>query len=407
MYELVLKGKFFIENQVINGYLGVDNGKIAEFSKGPLKGEEVIETKAHEIIMPGMIDVHVHLRDFSQKHKETVKSGTMAALHGGITTVFDMPNTDPPIMNKGIFERRAELFKRRSYTDYALGLLIAGNCSEVKNVKADFYKIFMGASTGGIYSENFEEDYRCANKRVSVHAEYYELIQKFPERPNIVEVTAIEKALNASKKLKKPLHICHVSTKEGLKRILEESLPWISFEITPHHLFMTRKDFEKNPLLKVYPPLRSKEDVEYLWQNFEKIPVVASDHAPHTLEEKEEGAAGLPGLETELALLLTAYNRGMISLWDVIEKTSLNPAKIFGIRNKGLEVGKDADLIVVNLKEEWKVEPEEFYTKAKWSPFEGWKLKGKVKMTLLRGKVVMEDDEIIGKPRGERIVIEG
>ncbi len=406
MHGLVLKGKFFIENQVVNGYIGVDNGKITKFSKSPLNGEEVIETKTHEVIMPGIIDVHVHLRDFSQKHKETVKSGTMAALHGGITTVFDMPNTDPAIMSKEIFEKRAELFKRKSYTDYALGFLISGNCSEIKNVKADFYKIFMGASTGGIYSENFEEDYKCANKRVSVHAEDYELIQKFPERPNIVEAKAIEKALNVSKRLRKPLHICHVSTKEGLKRILEEGLPWISFEVTPHHLFLTKRDFEENPLLKVYPPLRSKEDVKYLWQNFEKIPIVASDHAPHTLDEKEEGAAGLPGLETELALLLTAYNKGMISLWDIIEKTSLNPAKIFGIKNKGFEVGKDADLIVVNLKEEWKVEPEEFYTKAKWSPFEEWKLKGKVKMTLLRGKVVMEDDEIVGKPRGERIVIE-
>ncbi|NJE08228.1 dihydroorotase [Thermococcus sp. M39] len=406
MYELVLKGKFFIENQVVNGYIGVDNGKITKFSKSPLKGEEIIETKVHEVIMPGMIDVHVHLRDFNQKHKETVKSGTMAALHGGITTVFDMPNTDPPIMTKEIFEKREELFKKKSYADYALGILIAGNCEEVKKANADFYKIFMGASTGGIYSENFEEDYKCASKRVSVHAEDYELIQKFPERPNIVEVKAIEKALNASKKLKKSLHICHVSTKEGLKRILEESLLWISFEVTPHHLFLTKNDFEKNPLLKVYPPLRSKEDVRYLWQNFKKIPIVASDHAPHTLDEKEEGAAGLPGLETELALLLTAHNKGMVSLWDIIEKTSLNPAKIFGIKNKGFEVGKDADLIVVNLKEEWKVEPEEFYTKAKWSPFEGWKLKGKVKMTLLRGKVVIEDDEIVGKPRGERIVIE-
>ncbi|WP_324734880.1 dihydroorotase [Thermococcus sp. SY098] len=407
MHELVLKGKFFVEKHVINGYIGVDNGKITKFSKKPLNGEKIIETKAHEIIMPGIIDVHVHLRDFNQKHKETIKSGTMAALHGGITTVFDMPNTDPPVMTKEIFEKRTELFKRKSYTDYALGFLIAGNCSEVKNAKADFYKIFMGASTGGIYSENFEEDYTCANKRVSVHAEDYELIQKFPERPNIVEVKAIEKALNISKKLRKPLHICHVSTKEGLKRILEESLPWISFEVTPHHLFLTKKDFKKNPLLKVYPPLRSREDVIYLWQNFEKIPIVASDHAPHTLDEKEEGAAGLPGLETELSLLLTAYNRGMVSLWGIIEKTSLNPAKIFGIKNKGFEVGKDADLIVVNLKEEWKVEPEEFYTKAKWSPFEGWKLKGKVEMTLLRGKIVMEDNEIVGKPRGERIVIKG
>ncbi len=403
MEDLVIQGRFILNGKVVTGYIGISDGKIERFSKAALRGEDIIKLKHHEILLPGMVDVHVHLRDFNQKGKETVESGTRAALHGGVTAVFDMPNTDPPVMDGETFRRRAELFRRKSYADYALGFLIAGNCREAREVEADFYKSFMGASTGGIYSRNFEEDYSCANGRLSVHAEDYKLIQEFPERPAIVEEMAIKRALHAAKSLKKPLHICHVSTAGGLRSILDTAPPWVSFEVTPHHLFLTEKDYRRNRFLRVYPPLRSGGDVDFLWRNLDRIPVIASDHAPHTLEDKENGAAGIPGLETELALLLDAHNRGLIGLWGIVEKTSLNPAKIFGVRNKGFGIGKDADLIVVNLKEEWVVKPEDFYTKAKWSPWEGRKLKGKVKMTLLRGKIVMEEDEIIGKPEGVRI----
>ncbi len=403
MEDLVIQGRFILDGEVVTGYIGISGGKINRFSKAPLPGRNIIKLRCHEILLPGMIDVHVHLRDFNQKKKETVESGTKAALHGGITTVFDMPNTNPPVMDREIFKKRAELFKKKSYADYALGFLIAGNCEEAQRVEADFYKSFMGASTGGVYSENFTGDYSCAKRRLSVHAEDSTLIQKFPERPNIVEDMAIKKALHAAKIIKKPLNICHVSTSGGLRSILDMALPWVSFEVTPHHLFLTKEDYRKNRLLKVYPPLRSREDVSFLWKNLGKVPLIASDHAPHTLEDKENGAAGIPGLETELSLLLDAWNRGMIDLVDIVKKTSINPAEIFGIENKGFGIGKDADLIVVDLKEEWKVKPEEFYTKAKWSPWEGRKLKGKVRMTLLRGEVVMEDDEIIGKPKGVRI----
>ncbi|AFK21945.1 putative dihydroorotase [Pyrococcus sp. ST04] len=351
-----------------------------------------------------MIDVHVHLRDFEESYKETIESGTKAAIHGGVTTVFDMPNTKPPIMDERTLKMREYIFRKKSYADYALGFLIAGN-EPSKN--ADFYKIFMGASTGGIYSRNFKEDYSKAPGIVSVHAEDYELIRRYPNRPPIVEIRAIEKALSASKEVKKKLHICHVSTKEGIELILKDKLEWVSFEVTPHHLFLTKKDFEKNKLLKVYPPLRDEEHRRYLWEKLKHVPIIASDHAPHTIEDKEAGAAGLPELETELHLLLDAVNKGLLTLKDVVEKTSLNPARIFGLKNKGFEEGKDADLIIVDMKKEWVVKPENFYTKAGWSPYEGWKIRGKVIMTILRGEVVMENDEIIGKPRGERVVREG
>jgi len=402
MYDLVLKGRFLKDGKLIDGSIGILNGKISRISTGELKGEKTLKI-THGIILPGFIDVHVHLRDFKQKKKETIRTGTMAALHGGITTVFDMPNTDPPIIDVKTFRKRMELFKEKAYSDYALGFLLRSNCTEAKMAKADFYKIFMGASTGGVFSEDFDGDYSCAPGTVSVHAEDAEIIAQNPERPPEAEIRAIDRALKAAERLKKPLNICHVSTAGGMKEILDRNLPWVSFEVTPHHLFLTRRDYERDPFLKVYPPLRDEGHRRALWRNFSRIPIIASDHAPHTPEDKENGAAGIPGLETEVALLLDAVNRGMLQLPDIVEKMHINPIRIFGIRNKGLDVGKDADFTIVDMKREWTVKPEEFYTKAKWSPWEGRKLKGKVVMTVLRGKVVMENDEIFGKPQGVRI----
>ncbi|CAD5243243.1 dihydroorotase [Thermococcus camini] len=403
MYDLVLKGKLLTGEKLIGGSIGVSDGKILRVSKGELRGEETIQIGRGKAILPGLIDVHVHLRDFDQRKKETVETGTMAALHGGITTVFDMPNTQPPILNAETFERRKALFEGRAYADYALSFLIRNNCGDAVKAGADFYKIFMGASTGGVFSEDFKGDYSCTPGIVSVHAEDAEIIAQNPERPPEAEIRAINRALNAAEKLGKPLNICHVSTADGIWAILGRNLPWVSFEVTPHHLFLTKKNYERNSLLKVYPPLRDEEDRRALWRNFSRIPLIASDHAPHTLEDKESGAAGIPGLETEVALLLDAVNRGMLELSDIVEKMHDNPIRIFEITNKGFEVGKDADFTVVDLKREWKVKPEEFYTKAKWSPWDGRRLRGKVVMTILRGKVVMEEDEIVGKPEGVRI----
>jgi hypothetical protein len=132
MYDLVLKGKFLTGGKLIEGSIGVSGGRILRVSTGELKGEETIQIGRGKVILPGLIDVHVHLRDFDQRKKETVETGTMAAVHGGITTVFDMPNTDPPVVDSETFRRRAELFARKSYADYALGFLMNGNCTEAK-----------------------------------------------------------------------------------------------------------------------------------------------------------------------------------------------------------------------------------------------------------------------------------
>lgn len=403
MYDLVLKGKLLKGGKLIEGSIGVLDGKIVEISRRELKGEVTIKIQGKGVVLPGLIDTHVHLRDFEEKKKETVESGTKAALHGGITAVFDMPNTNPPVIDTETFEKRLKLLEKNAYSDYAAGFLLSGNCGEAKTANADFYKIFMGASTGGIYSTEFGEDYSCAPGFVSVHAEDGGLIKAFPDRPPLVEARAIEKALSWAERLKKPLNVCHVSTGDGLNSIISRGLPWVTFEVTPHHLFLGRKDYLKNPLLKVYPPLRDKEHQKALWEHFKEIPIIASDHAPHTLEDKENGAAGIPGLETEVALLLDAINRGLVTLQEVVEKMHDNPVRFFGIKEREFEVGGEATFTVVDLKKEWVVRADELYTKAGWSPWEGKRLRGKVTMTILRGEVVMEDDEIFGKPKGVRL----
>ncbi|WP_456422975.1 dihydroorotase [Thermococcus sp.] len=405
MHELVLKGKFTFNGKIIEGSIGVDGGKISEITARELPGETVLDLRKY-LILPGLIDTHVHLRDFGEKRKETIESGTKAALHGGITAVFDMPNTKPPILDPRTFERRFELLQRNAYADYALSFLMRNNCREAKKANADFYKAFMGASTGGIYSENFESDYSCSPGVLSVHAEDAELIREKPERPPGVEERAIERALSIAGRLKKPLNVCHVSTRGGIEAILRRNLPWVSFEVTPHHLFLTERDHKKDKRLKVYPPLRDEDHRKALWENFSRIPIIASDHAPHTLEDKEAGAAGVPGLETEVALLLDAVNRGLMNVFDIVEKMHDNPVRVFGIGGRDFKAGNEATFTVVDPKREWTVKPEEFYTRANWSPWEGRKLKGKVILTILRGRIVMEEDEIVGKPEGVRLNVQ-
>ncbi|NPA47162.1 MAG: dihydroorotase [Thermococci archaeon] len=397
--ELVICGNFAGS---FRGCVGVEDGRIARISKGRLRGEQTIELGSGKVVMPGLIDVHVHLRDFKERRKETVRSGTAAALHGGITTVFDMPNTKPPVMDERTFRMREELLSREAMADYVPGFLVAGNCEEAKKGLAGFYKVFMAASTGGIFSDNVESDLSCPEGPVSVHAEDMDVVRMDPLRPPEAEIRAIRRVLDVASKLKKPVNICHVSTGKGIEDILRRGLPNVSFEVTPHHLFLTEGDLRRNPFLKVYPPLRSEEDRRTLWRHFREVPMVASDHAPHTIEDKEEGAAGIPGLETEVALLVDAFNRGLVSIADIREKMHDNPVEFFGLERKRFEVGGDADFTVIDVKKEWRVDASELYSRAGWSPWDGKRLKGKVVMTILRGEVVMEEDEVF-RSRGRRV----
>ena len=372
------------------------------------------------VILPGLIDAHVHLREPGATQKEDSYTGTCAALAGGVTTVVDMPNNTPAISSKKALLDKKRIASSKAVCDYAFYFgATANNQKEAAKVFKDVVglKIYMGSSTGDLLLTDFRALWEHFNKFpqkriIAIHGEDEEAIQVYKNtslknhnlnRPPVCATLALNKALSLAKITGHRLHICHVSTaweidliraakKEGLK---------ITCEVTPHHLFLTEKDsFRLGNFGKMNPPLRKKADVKSLWQNLNIIDNIATDHAPHTKEEKKavykQAPSGVPGLETMLPLLLTAYWQKKISLSEIVRLTSYSPSQNFGFRQKGeIRVGNDADLVLVDLKKEYKIENENLKTKCGWSPFSGWRVKGKVEKVFLRGNLIFDNGQVL------------
>ncbi|MFQ5888150.1 MAG: dihydroorotase family protein [Candidatus Hydrothermarchaeales archaeon] len=403
---------------LVSGDILIENGRIKEIKKSLEKrGEEALNAKGKPVI-PGLIDAHTHMRDFKEKQKEDFTSGSKAALAGGITTILDMPNTDPPVTAVAIFKRRIDTANRSSLVDFGINFGISNNPEEIEKVSPASYKIYMDGTLGDV-DENMEKAFKKC-RRVSVHAEDSKTIKRntgyvrdrndFLSHAEIrepkAEIDAVKRACELAEGYKKRTHICHISSRKSLGHLN----PYTTSEVTPHHLFLTEEYLRKfKGFAKTNPPLRTKMDLYGLWDALKngKIDIVASDHAPHTLEEKEmdvlECPPGIPNLDVMLKLMLRVVKRGTITLVDITRLMSENPARIFGIKNKGtIEVGKDADLVILDLKKEGKVEPGEFYSKAKYSPFEDWKTVGDVDTVILRGKIAFKDNDFwVKKGYGE------
>ncbi len=440
--DLVLKNaKIYAFNRIIEAGLAIDDGKIVRVAKEAHlpRASEKIDLDGF-LLLPGIIDVHVHLRDQGLSYKEDFFSGSSAAANGGVTLVVDMPNNKPVTMDSKTLRERMNIASRKIVVNVAFHAAFPVDLNEIKRMVdegAKAFKIFLSHKVGGLdpqddltVIEAFKEASRN-NTLVSVHAEDGALFQEIFRRLRLegrddldafyeahskeVEVRGIRKAINLAKKSGARIHICHVSSAEGLRTILDAKRRGLSIscEVTPSHLFLTEKDVEKigNIALTV-PPLRSVEDAVYLQSCLERglIDVVATDHAPHALDEKEKSSiwnvsAGIAGLETMLPLMLTHVNKGLISISTLVKATSENPARIFRFKNRGsIREGNYADLVVVDLKREWIIDPSEFYSKAKFSPFEGWRVKGKPIKTFVNGTLVMEDGEILAKPGTGKII---
>lgn len=343
------------------------------------------------IKLPGLIDTHVHLREPGSTHKEDFETGTKAAIAGGYTLVIDMPNNPSPITIPKALEEKINLTENRIYSD--LGFHFGGSKEAVpffEQVRDKVFglKVYMNHTTGPLLIEDKEElDLIFSSwpkeKVLMVHAEQ----------------ETLAKAIVLAKKHGNKLHVCHVARKIELELIKEaksEGLP-VTCEVALHHLYLTHDDEIR---LKHYgmmrPPLASQEDVDFLWANIDSIDTIASDHAPHTKEEKEgeKVVNGVPGLETSLPLLLNAVNENKLTLERLIEMTSTNPRKIFNIPEQ------PGTYTEVDLDEEWTISNDGLFTKCGWTPFAGTKVRGRVKKTVLRGKVVFENGEIIREPSG-------
>lgn len=340
------------------------------------------------LTLPGLIDPHVHLRDPGEVEKEDFYTATAAALHGGFTTLLDMPNNKTPITTKNLLEEKMKVAQEKIVCDVGFYFGSLGdNLDEFNLVQADVFglKLFLNQTTGGfvIDKEKLQRIYQAwpSDKPILVHA----------------EDDTIEMVLEAVKQTGHKTHICHVASKFELQKIIaakERGLP-ITCGVTPHHLFLTTDD-EKllGSFGKMKPPLQSRRDVDFLWKHLAVIDMIESDHAPHTIAEKQSANPpyGVPNLETTLPLLLTEVARGKLTIEDVIRLCHTGPKTCFHVlihHNTNVEVDLDAAYEIKN---------ENLFTKCKWSPFDGWKVTGMIRRVTLRGEEVFEDGKILAKP---------
>ncbi|MBC7130059.1 dihydroorotase family protein [Candidatus Bathyarchaeota archaeon] len=439
--DLLLKDvKAFLKGDILECCIAIEGGKILQIGKEPNMplADEIISLKGL-LVLPGLIDVHVHLRDEGKSYKEDFHSGTAAAAAGGVTTVLDMPNNNPITMSAEALKRRMEKAKGKILVNVGFYSEFPEKLSEIDRIIREGvigFKLFMGTKMGGL---NIDDDSairkalaRTASKvPIAVHAEDRKILEAAERRlklqgrsdieafilahPEEAEVKAVKRIISLAKDIGCRLHLCHLSTSESLKLVAEAKKVGkvVSCEVTPHHLFLSKDDLQHIGNFAVtVPPLRNKNHQEFLWKGLRTgiVDVIASDHAPHTLEEKESNIiwyvkAGIAGLETMLPLLLTEVNKGRLSIGELVKLTAVNPAKIFNIPDAGsISEGGRADLVAVNLKQEYRIDASKFKSKARFSPFDGWKVKGKPVKTFVAGKLIMDEDEIVAKAGSGKII---
>ncbi|XP_053565421.1 CAD protein isoform X2 [Bombina bombina] len=353
----------------------------------PVKTHVDCMTSQKLIRLPGLIDVHVHLREPGATHKEDFSSGTAAALAGGITMVCAMPNTDPAITDANSFALVQKLADAGARCDFALFLGASSeNASTVSSIagSAAGLKMYLNDTYSQLKMDN-----------VSLWMEHFE---KWPAHLPIVahaEKQTVAAILMVAQLYQRPVHICHVAKKEEIliiKAAKQKGIQ-VTCEVAPHHLFLCLDDLERlgNSKAQVRPMLGTREDLEALWNNMEIIDCFATDHAPHTVEEKEgsQPPPGYPGLETMLPLLLTAVSEGRLTIDDIIKRLYENPRRIFSLPVQ------ENTYIEVDLEQEWTIPHHMQFTKSKWTPFEGMKVKGAVRRVVLRGEVAYIDRQVL------------
>ncbi|MBI2655647.1 dihydroorotase [Candidatus Woesearchaeota archaeon] len=398
--------RIVVNEKVYSKNILIKNGKISKITNKEPKADKIIDVK-NNLVLPGLIDAHVHMREPGLTHKEDFLTGSMAAAKGGITTFLDMPNTIPPTTTTAVLEEKRKLAKK-SIVNYGFNFgATLNNISDIKKAKnVAAVKIYMDMTTGAMKVEDYDtiKEIFKASKLTIIHAEDINIknavdifIKSFMSKAHV----ELKNQKFLSNKIKNRLHVAHVSSEKELRYAKNNPIKkQMTVEVTPHHLFMTEKDIQTlGAFAEMKPGLKTEQDKKALWQGIHDgmIDVIATDHAPHLKEEKEMAnyPFGVPGLETMLPLLLDAFNSNKISLKKIMQLCCENPAKIFKIKNKGfLKEGYDADLVIADLDKRQAVRNDDLLTKCRWSPFEGKILKGWPVTTIVNGNVVYDNGEI-------------
>ncbi len=436
---LLVNGTIVNEGRISAADILIEGDRIAKIDSGlPASSADIVIDVSGCHVLPGLIDDQVHFREPGLTHKATIASESLAAVCGGVTSYMEMPNTSPPTTTvESLAEKRARA-QGRSHANFAFYLGATNdNLEEIKRVSLDDacgIKVFMGASTGNMLVDDvaaLEGIFAEATLPVATHCEdsptIWENEAKFRERygddvpmkchPLIRSAEACYKssslAVGLAKRFGTRLHVLHLTTERELDLFevgpIEDK--HITAEVCVHHLWFDESSYDAlGARIKCNPAIKRREDREALLAAVrdDRLDVIATDHAPHTLEEKQQSyfsaPAGLPLVQHSLQMLLEHYRCGRLTLEQIVRKAAHNPARLFGVRDRGfLREGYYADIAVVDLERPETVTSQNVRYKCGWSPLEGVELGASVVMTLVNGTVVVRDGEILAEPGGRRL----
>jgi len=427
LYDLLLlNAEVFTPNGLQSIDVGINDGRITALEPS-LKNAEattILDLKGLTVL-PGVIDTQVHFREPGLTHKEDIESGTRGAVAGGVTGIFEMPNTNPSTTTREAMQTKLDIAAARAWCNYAF---YAGSSDENIGLLPDLeqmhgvcgVKLFMGSSTGNLLvrdDDTIRRVMRAGKRRMAVHAEddfrlderKEWLMQQPTLHPRLhPEWRDVDTALIATKRVtalaretKRPLHVLHITTADEM-RYLATQKDICTVETTPQHLTLDAEDYERlGSLCQMNPPIRSKAHQEGLWWGIEHgvVDVIGSDHAPHTLEEKAlpypNSPAGMTGVQTLVPLLLDHLSKGRLSLERFVDLTSTGAVRLFNIKGKGrIALGMDADFTVVDFKATHEITNSWIESKVGWTPFDGKRVTGWATHTIIGGHAAMQEGEL-------------
>ena len=428
-FSLIIKnGSCYIDGKLKKTDIGLSGNKITKIGKIELNSSKVYDA-TDKLVLPGIIDTQVHFREPGSTDAEDLESGSRAAVLGGETALFEMPNTNPPTSNLVEFDKKLPAAKNRMHSNYAFYFgATPDNTDQLAKLKdvegCCGVKLFAGSSTGNLLVDkeaDIEKVISSSDRIVSIHSEDEDIIKlrkKFIKKGDVhshAEWRNVEAAMSSTRRVvkiaeryNKKIHVLHVTTRDEVD-FLAMHKKNVTFETTPQHLTMYAPDcYDKlGTYAQMNPPLRTKEHYDRLWVAIKNniVDVLGSDHAPHLKENKDKeypnSPSGMPGVQTIFPVMLDHVNNGKLTLQQLINLMCENPCKIFGIKNKGyLKEGYDADLTIADMNKEVVIKNEMIASKCGWTPFNNHKVKGFPVATIVNGHLVMSNGKVVTESKG-------